>query len=165
MLSGRVIDKMVFVAIYTIVAMLVIIQGARYVANVALDTVFYKDYLVVWRMKLLTMRHQTIDWPDYDPQDPGAYMHALERVMCKAGLAPPKSNTDKAHVYRLSRFGDRTGQVLLVGTDRGMILYNLPVSTFGRLDTMIDGDVDPDRGDFTSVWSTDRVTRIGYWNL
>ena len=165
MLSGRVTDKMVFVAIYTIVAVLVIIQGARHVANLALDTTFYNDYLVVWEVQLLTLRHQTTAWPDLNPHDPGAYMEALESVMRAGGHEPPMSNTDRAHIYRLRQFGEQPKQVLFVGTNEQMIIYNLPVSTFERLDHFIDGGVDPDQGRFTGRWSEDRITRIAYWKI
>jgi len=165
MLSGRVTDKMVFVAIYTVVAMVVVMPGARHIANYAADVVFYHDYLMPWKMRLVTMRHQTTHWPAWVDHDPGAYMRALMRVMRTGGLEPPNSNTEYGYVYRLNKFGEKARQILIVGTNEEMILYNLPAGTFDRLDRFIDGRLDPAAGRFTGRWSSDNITRIGHWKM
>jgi hypothetical protein len=163
MLSGRVTDKMVFVAIYTLVAMLVVIQGGRHITNYVLDTVFYNDYLMPWKLQLTAMRHQTVNWPEYVSHDPGAYMSSLVTTMRANGLAVPKSNMEQSYVYRLNKFGEKAQQILIVATREKIILFNLPPGTFDRLDDFADGRIDASAGAFTGQWSTDGITRIGYW--
>lgn len=165
MLSGRVTDKLVFVSIYTLVAVLVVIQGARHIANYVVDATFYNDFLHPWEMQLLAMRHQSIHWPLLDKGDPGAYMQALISAMQSSGFAPPKSNADQAYVYRIHKIGERPQQILIVATIERMTLYNLPTSTFERLDRFIDGYCDPASGRLTGRWSTDGITRIGEWKI
>lgn len=165
MLSGRVTDKLVFVAIYTLVAVLVVIKGARHVANYAMDAGFYHDYLQPWEAQLTAMRYRTIPWPPLNDGDPGAYMQALLDVMSASGLTAPKSNTAQAYVYRIRKIGEGTRQVLIMATIERLTLYNLPVTTFERLDRFIDGRSDPESGRLTGRWSADGVTLIGNWRI
>lgn len=163
MLSGRVTDKMMFVTIYSVVAILVVIQGGRHMTNYVLDAAFYNDYLMPWKLQLIAMRHQSTSWPELMSYNPGAYMQSLVVAMHAVGLTPPKSNTSKCWLYQLNKFGNSVQPVLIVGTVKNMVLYNLPVSTFNRLDHFIDNETDAAAGQFTGQWSTDGTTRIGYW--
>jgi len=165
MLSGRVTDKILFVAIYSVIAILVVIQGGRKMTNYVLDAAFYNDYLMPWKIDLIDMRHRTVVWPDYKTQDPVGYMQLLMKNMASAGLTPPKSNAAEDYLYRLNKFGEKTQQILLVGTSELITLYNLPESTFKRIDRFIDGESDADAGHFTGNLSTDGISRIGYWKF
>lgn len=165
MISGRLSDKVAFVVIYTLVSVLIVIKGAQTVANYAVDVVFYHEYLQPWETRLIAIRHQIALWPPMDTGDPGAYMRGLVKIMSANGLAPPKSNTKEAYVYRIRKIGERTQQVLVKATLEQMVIYNLPVSTFDRLDRFIDGRSDPAAGRLTGRWSTDGVTRIADWRM
>lgn len=92
-------------------------------------------------------------------------MQSLMAAMHAAGLTPPKSNTSKCWLYRLNKFGEPAQQVLIVGTLENIVLYNLPATTFNRLDRFIDDEADAAAGHFTGQWSTDGVTRIGHWKF
>ena len=165
MLSGRVTDKMLFVTIYTLVAMLVVIQGGRQVTNYVLDVMFYNNYLMPWQVQLIVMRQQTTQWPVYREHDPAGYMRALVDAMALKGLAAPESNTDKHYVYKLNKFGEKEQQILIVGTLEKIILFNLPESTFNRIDWFIDSHLDATTGRFTGKVSTDGISRIGYLKI
>jgi hypothetical protein len=162
---GRLTDNMAFVAIYSLVAMAVVIPGASFTANYAIDTIFFNNYLRPWEMLLVELRHRTVAWPDYATGDPGAYMQALVEVVKAAGLTPPQSNTGRDYIYQLNKIGERLQPVFLVGTVEQMHLFNLPASTFKRLDRLIDGQSGPAAGRFTGTWSTDGVTYIAHWRI
>ena len=164
MLSGKWADKLMFVAIYAMAALLVI-WGARGIANYAMDANFYHDYLLQWEVRLLALRHQQPVWPPFNPQDPLLSMQNLVTLMEMNGLQPPKSNTARVYTYRLNKMGEKPAQILLICKESRLILYGLPATTFDRLDRFIDGQPDPDSGDFTGKWSTDRITRIAQWKL
>jgi hypothetical protein len=164
MVSGRVADKLIFAAIYTAVAVLVV-GGARQLTNYALDAVFYRDYLMQWEVSLIALRQKQASWLAYDKQDPMAYMQHFVRRMQAEGLQAPQSNTAHAYVYRLHKFGEPARRILLVCLDNRIILYGLPASSFDRLDQFVDGQSDPAGGDFTGRWSSDRMTRIAQWHI
>lgn len=165
MLSGKGADKLLFTTIYVVVAVLVVVQGARAIANFALDASFYNNWLRFWQVQLVQMRYRTIVWPAYDRQDPAVYMETLVRLMQREGLTPPGSNTGKEYLYRLSRFGQRSVQLLLVCTREQIVIFNLPESTFRRIDRFVDGNVSPETGQFTGSWSADGMTRIAVWKV
>ena len=162
--SGRVADKCIFVAIYLAAAVL-IVWGAGRITDYAVDVRFYRNYLLPWHMRLLSLRYLPVNWPDYIDGNPMAYMQAVGKVMQASGVLPPKSNTNHGHTYRLRKFGNAAYQILLVYKENALVIYGLPKKTFERLDRFVDGQVDPDKGDFTGWWSTDRTTRIGYLKL
>ena len=159
--TGRVADKLMFVAIY-LAASVLVVWGAGRITNYAQDARFYRTYLKPWEMRLLALRYKPVEWPVYIESNPATYMQAVTRVMQVNGVQPPESNTDFGYTYRLQKFGDEVHQILLVFRDNHLVIYGLPRITFDRLDRFIDGSSDPDRGNFTGRWSTDRVTRIGY---
>lgn len=165
MLSGRLTDKVLFVAIYSVVAIVVVIHGGRLMTNYVLDTVFYNDYLMPWKLQLISMRHLTFAWPELKAQDPAGYMQTLVQSMAAAGVVPPKSNTAKCYLYQLNKFGEKARQILIVGTSEKIILYNLPESTFTRMDRLIDNQADANAGHFTGIPSKDGVSLIGHWQL
>lgn len=162
--SGRVVDKSIFVVIYTAVALLVV-MGAHRLTDYTLDLVFYRDYLVPWEVSLMAWRQKQIDWKTDDGHDPLAYMQNLVLQMQAKGLQPPQSNTPRAYVYRLKRFGAHARQILLVYKESHILLYGLPQSCFDRLDRFIDGQSDPAGGEFTGRWSSDQMTRIAQWHI
>ena len=162
--SGRFVDKSIFVVIYTAVALLVV-MGAHRLTDYTIDLAFYQDYLVPWEVSLMAWRQKQIEWKTDDGHDPVAYMQDLVLQMQAKGLQPPQSNTARAYVYRLNRFGAHARQILLVYKDGRIILYGLPPSSFERLDRFIDGHSDPQSGEFTGQWSSDQVTRIAQWHI
>ena len=123
--SGRFVDKSIFVVIYTAVALLVV-MGAHRLTDYTLDLAFYQDYLVPWEVSLMAWRQIQIEWKTDDGHDPVAYMQDLVLRMQAKGLQPPQSNTARAYVYRLNRFGAHARQILLVYKDSRIILYGLP---------------------------------------
>ncbi|MBT8341551.1 MAG: hypothetical protein HKP58_20605 [Desulfatitalea sp.] len=164
-ISGSATDKLMFAAIYIGIAVILVIQGARHLADYALDASFFNDYLCLWETRLVEMRQGAINWPPQDRNDPAGYMQQLADVMRRQGISPPRSNTDRPYVYRLQRFGRRAVQVLLVSTRQGITLFNLPTATFERIDRFVDGASNPDSGSFTGNMSADGVTRIAYWKV
>jgi hypothetical protein len=164
MLSGRVADKLIFTAIYVMVAVLMM-WGVRITVNYALDARFYQAFLAPWQVRLLAMQHQAPGWPEFDGRDSFRYMETLVAFMKKKGLQPPQSNTEKPFIYRLSKFGDRAQRILVVFEHNAIMLYGLPAATFDRLDRFIDGSLDPDQGDFRGRWSSDQISRIGTWKI
>ncbi len=164
MFSGRTTDKLVFTAIYITLA-LVVIWGARSIVNFALDSSFFRDYLLPWEVRLVALQYQQPVWPGNKEHDPMNYMLSLVRKMRTKGIQPPQSNTEHAFIYRLNKFGEKSRRILLVYRDGKIIIYGLPESTFNRLDRFIDGQLDPQDGVFTGRWSTDRITRIGQWKI
>lgn len=161
---GKVTDKLLFTALYVAAAVMAV-WGARLVTNAALDFRYYRDFLLPWQTALLALRHQAPDAPAYQKEAPMDYMNALVTHMRLHGVTFPSSNTGHPFIYDLNKFGERSRRILMV-FDRGrMVLYGLPPTTFDRLDGIIDGRPDPDRGDFTGRWSADQVSRIAQWKL
>ena len=164
MLSGKLTDKLLFVAIY-IAAGILVVYGARCITNYALDIRFYQDFLLPWKTTFLAMRHQAPIWPEANGEDPMGAMQTLVRHLQEKGIEFPKSNTTYPFVYRLNKFGERDQRILMVFRQNKMLLYGLPASSFNRLDRIIDGFSDAEHGDFTGRKSTDQISCIAQWIL
>ena len=162
--TGKVTDKLIFTAIYLVVAFLVVWGSGRLV-NYAVDFGFYRDFLMPWEMRLLEMRHRSVRWPAFKKGHPVAYMRAVVEVMKSNGMQLPMSNTDHPFIYRLYRFGGDATKILLVLHDNKLMIYGLPGPTYKRLDRFVDGRIDSGRGDFTGQLSRDQITMIGSWRL
>ncbi|MCJ8502141.1 hypothetical protein [Desulfatitalea alkaliphila] len=160
MRAGLAADKLFFAAIYTAVAVLVVLS-ARGMIHHARDAAFYRDYLALWESGLTELRQRQPDWPAVTLDDPAAYMAALVDLMRGQGIVVPRGNTDSPYIYRLSRFGKAPRNLLLLGTTRQMRLFNVPEQTMRRLDRIIDGQADPDKGRWTAAPSADGMT----WNI
>lgn len=163
-LTGKVADRLMFTAIYLVVALLVV-WGTGRLANYAADFGFYRDFLMPWGMRLLEMRHRPVQWPAFKKGHPVAYMQAVAEAMKSNGMQLPMSNTDHPFIYRLNRYGGDATKVLLIFHDNKLIIYGLPCATFNRLDRFVDGQIDSGRGDFTGRLSRDQITMIGSWRL
>jgi len=163
-LSPKGADKLSYVAIYLLLAVIAVWGGGK-VVNYAVDFSFYRDFLMPWEVRLLEMRHRSLRIPAYTREHPVAYMESIVDVMKANGMPLPTSNTEHAFVYRLSRFGGDKNKILIVFNGRKILIYGLPDATFRRLDRFVDGRFDSTQGEFTGQLSKDRVTYIGAWKL
>ena len=164
MIAGRTAEKMVFMAIY-IAATLLVLWGGKRMINYALDARFYREYLMQWEMQLTALRHQAFQWPPEQAQDPFGYMRRLVQDIREAGLGVPRSNTDRAFIYRIGKLGERHQQLLIIGRAGSIVIFGLSPSTFDHLDRFVDGRPGADEGRFTGRISADQTSRIGLWKI
>ena len=163
-ITGRSADKLIFAALYTLAA-IIVVWGAGRITDKAADMRLYRDFLLPWETRVVALRYQNVSWPKFEKNNPAKSMQALIALMQMHGLDPPESNTGRRFVYRLRKFGGSAYQLLLVYHDHRLIIYGLPDKSFIQLDLLIDGIKDPGGGDFTGEWSTDGLTRIGIWRI
>ena len=91
------------------------------------------------------------------------YMASLVNVLRRNGVSPPPTNGKVPYAYEINRFWQKSRQVFLLGLPDRIILYGVPPATFERIDRLIDGQADTQKGSFTGKPSTDHATIIGQW--
>ncbi len=163
-LSPKGADKITYTALYLVVTVIAVWGGGK-IINYAADFGFYRDFLMPWEVRLLEMRHRSLQIPDFRRGHPMDHMSTIVEVMKANGMSLPNSNTEHAFVYRLHRFGGEKSNILLVFNGRRIVIYGLPAATFKRVDHFVDGRVGADQGEFTGYLSKDRLTYIGAWKI
>jgi hypothetical protein len=164
MISERVADRFLSIGLYTLIGLGIVWFGSRMV-NYALDVHFYNDYLLGWEMALTEYRHQSGGYPKFNGGNHMKYMQQMMQRMTQNMSVLPKSNTEFPFLYRIDKIGYETQRVFLLALSDRMVLYNLPAGTINRLDKMVDGHEDLDKGLLTGRKSKDGVTYIGSWKL
>lgn len=164
MISGRIFDRFLSIGLYALLGIGIVWFGSRMI-NYTLDVHFYNDYLMDWEMALTTYRRQSGEYPEFNGGNHKQYMQQLIQRMAKSMVGIPESNTESPFLYRIDKIGYATQRVFLLALSNRMVLYNLPAGTINRLDKMVDGRKDLEKGLLTGRKSKDGVTYIGSWKL
>ena len=148
--AGRTADRVAAIIIYTGFSLLVLWAGMKLI-NYVLVTRFYEGYIVGWEIGL---RQYHVE-----------YMNSLVRLMQEKGTLPPLSNTGRRYVYHLKRLRSPGEYIFLLCFPDRIVLYGMSDKTFMRMDKLIDGESDCERGLFTGRPSKDGLTYTGVLRL
>lgn len=159
---GRTIDRLLSFFMYLVLAVIVVAAGSKLV-NYGLDIKFYHHFMKKWGTALQTFSAQSGQFPTGADVDKEHYMEHLVQRMVKKGVAIPESNTGSPYVYDMNYmnlFDDRT-RVFIVGKEKTIVLHNLSLAGFERLDKIIDGRHDMSAGNLTGKAGNDEHRTVG----
>jgi len=163
-LSGKVVDKLLFLVLYAGIIALVLWGGSR-IINYSLDSKFYKDFLLQWEASLRSYSAKIGIWPHFSGSNHIEYMDNLTRLMGRSDTLPPQSNTGRSYVYRIKKIGREEEDIFLLCFSNRIILYGISKDTFIKIDRFVDEEPGKDKGLFTGRLSKDGKTYIGLWRL
>lgn len=161
-LSGKAVDRSVFVVLYIGLIALTLWGGSR-VINYSLDSKFYKDFLLKWEVSLRSYSAKNVIWPHFSGDNHVEYMDHLTQLMGRGDISPPQSNTGRPYVYRLNKIGREQEDIFLLCLCDRIILYGISKDTFTGIDRFVDGEPGKDKGSFIGRLSKDGRTYIGLW--
>jgi hypothetical protein len=98
-LSGKAVNKLIFVGLYGGLIALVVWGGSRLI-NYSLDSRFYKDFLLQWEASLSSYSVKSGIWPHFSGSNHVEYMDNLNQLMSRSSVSLPKSNT--GHLQELT---------------------------------------------------------------
>ena len=163
-LSGKAVDKLLFVGLYGGLIALMVWGGSRLI-NYSLDSKFYKDFLLQWETSLRSYSVKGGVWPHFSGRNHVEYMNNLSQLIEKADISLPKSNTGRSYVYRIKKIGKEQENIFILCFFNRIILYGITKDTFTRIDRFVDGEMGKEKGFFTGKTSKDGSTYIGLWRL
>lgn len=163
-LSGKAVDKLIFVVLYGGLIALILWGGSRLI-NYSLDSKFYKDFLLQWEASLSSYSVKSGIWPHFSGSNHLEYMDNLTRLMERVDISLPQSNTKRSYVYRIKKIAKEQDDVFILCFSNRIILYGISKDTFTRIDRFVDGEPGKEKGFFTGCVSKDGRTYIGVWRL
>jgi len=163
-LSGKAVDKLLFVALYGGLIALMVWGGSRLI-NYSLDSKFYKDFLLQWEISLRSYSVKSGIWPHFSGSNHLEYMNNLNRLIERADISLPKSNTGRSYIYRIKKIGKEQNNIFILCFFNRIILYGISKDTFTRIDRFVDGELSKEKGFFTGYLSKDGRTYVGLWRL
>ena len=163
-ISGKAVDKLVFIVLYGGFIGLALWGGSR-IINYSLDSKFYKDFLLEWEASLRSYSVKSGIWPHFSGSNHVEYMDNLTRLMGRSGISPPQSNTGRSYVYRIKKIAREDDDVFILCFSKRIVLYGISKDTFTRIDRFVDGRPGKEIGFFTGRVSKDGRTMIGLWRL
>jgi hypothetical protein len=162
--TGKNVDKLLSTLIYIALLGLVMWGGVR-IINSALESRFYKDFLLKWDVAVTSYSVKRGQWPPFSGSNHIEYMDNLVAAMTTSSVVTPISNTKRPYVYSLKKIGPSEENIFVLCFPDRIILYGISERTFMRIDTFIDGTPDEKSGRFIGHLSTDGRTFIGLWRL
>lgn len=162
--SGRTVDRLSSTVLLAGFGLLTLWTGLS-LMNAFLETKFYKDFLMRWELASQRYNKEGGQWPHFSDSNHVAYMDHLMQSMANEGTPPPASNTQRAYVYRLKRWGWPEERIFLLCFSNRMVLYGLSEKTFMKMDQWMDGKMPKQQGRFTGERSRDGVSYIGVFQL
>lgn len=159
---GRTTDRLLSFFMYLVLAVVVAAAGLKLI-DYGLDMKFYHHFLKKWGTALQTFSARSGQFPTDEAEDKEHYMEHLVQRMVKKGVEIPESNTDSPYVYDMNYmdlFDDRT-RVFIVGEGKKIVIHNLSLAGFERLDKIIDGRHDMDAGNLTGKAGKDEHRYVG----
>ncbi|MCP3876749.1 MAG: hypothetical protein GY699_26870 [Desulfobacteraceae bacterium] len=147
--SGRVTDRFFSFFLYLLIIIVVSITGLRLI-NYAADIKFYHLFLLKWENTLKSFSVKSGVYPDTDIKNQKAYMENLILELNKYSILIPHSNSHRPYIYRVNGINpfQKESQLFILGLNGRIIIYNIPETTFKRLDKFIDGKHDMIKGNF-----------------
>jgi len=162
--SARGIDRLASTVLYAGFGALTLWAGVSLI-NFSLETKLHKDFLMKWEVALERFNKEGGQWPDFSGGNHVAYMDSLIECMGNEGMPPPLSNTRRAYVYRLKRWGSPEEHIFLLGFGNRVVLYGLSEKTFMKLDQWMDGKTAEEKGRFLGKRSRDGMGYVGVLQL
>jgi len=162
--TGKNVDKVLSTLIYIALLGLVIWGGIR-IVNFALESRFYKDFLLKWDVAITSYSVKRGQWPQFSGSNHIEYMDNVVSAMTMSSIVTPVSNTKRSYVYSLKKIGPPEENIFVLCFPDRIILYGISERTFMRLDTFIDGTSDKKTGRFIGRPSADGMMFIGLWRL
>jgi hypothetical protein len=162
--SGRAVDRLASMVLYAGFGVLTLWAGIGLI-NASLEARLHKDFLLKWEVALQRFNQEGGRWPDFSGANHVAYMDRLIEFMGAKGTPPPLSNTRRAYIYRLKRWGWPEEDVFLLCFSNRMILYGISERTFMKMDQWMDAKAAQDKGRFTGQRSQDGVSYVGVVKL
>jgi hypothetical protein len=162
--TGKNVDKLLSTLIYIALLGLVIWGGVR-IINYALESRFYKDFLLKWDVAVTSYSVKRGPWPQFSGSNHIEYMDNLVAAMSMSSVSIPESNTKRPYVYSLKKIGPPEEKIFVLCFPGRIILYGISERTFERIDTFIDGASDEKTGRFIGRPGTNGATFIGLWRL
>jgi len=163
-LSGKAVEKLLFVGLYGGLIVLMVWGGSRLI-NYSLDSRFYKDFLLQWEASLRSYSVKSGIWPHFSGSNHLEYMNNLSQLIERADISLPKSNTGRSYVYRIKKIGKEQDDIFILCFSDRIILYGISKDTFTRIDRFVDGELSKEKGFFAGHLSKDNRTYIGLWRL
>lgn len=162
--SGRAVDRLASMVIYAGFGALTLWAGIRLI-NASLETRLHKDFLLKWEVALQRFNQEGGRWPEFSGANHVAYMDRLTEFMGNEGMPPPLSNTGRAYVYRLKRWGWPEEDIFLLCFSNRMILYGISEKTFMKMDQWMDGNAEKEKGRLIGKPSQDGMSYVGMVKL
>jgi len=163
--TGKSAHRAVSITLYTTLILATVFAGAKGI-NYAIDAKFHQDFLIQWELAIQKFRADGGSWPDFSGGNHVAYMDDLLQEMRKRGITQPASNTARAYIYRIKKFGWNSpeAELFLLCFPEKMIVYGMPETTFKRTDALLDETPDPERGLFSGHLGKNG-TYTGVWRV
>ncbi|MBW1730363.1 MAG: hypothetical protein JRH08_01340 [Deltaproteobacteria bacterium] len=162
--SGRAVDRIAAGILYVGLCVVVVWAGTALI-NHALESKFYKDFLVKWEIAAQRYRSVSGTWPIFDGTNHVRYMEGLVDYMKSKGIQLPRSNTKAPYTYVLDRIGFKKEDIFILCLSDRIIIYGLSQRTFEKADQYIDGSADPKRGRLRGKISKAGSTIIALWRI
>ena len=126
--SAKASDRITALALYLGLLALTVWIGIRWV-NGALESKFYKAYLVKWEISLKGYTAQGGMLPRFSGSNHVVYMDALVQGMEAVGIDPPSSNTPRAYIYRIDHLLAPGEELFLLCFATRIVIYGLSQTT------------------------------------
>lgn len=162
--SGRAVDRLASMVIYAGFGVLTLWAGIGLI-NASLETQLHKDFLLKWEVALQRFNQEDGRWPQFSGANHVAYMDRLIEFMGNKGTPPPLSNTRRAYVYRLKRWGWPGEDIFLLCFSNRMILYGISEKTFMKMDKLMDRNAEKEKGRLIGKPSQDGMSYVGMVKL
>ena len=162
--SARGVDRLTSIALYAGFGILTLWTGVSLV-NFSLETKLHKDFLMRWEVALERFNKEGGQWPHFSGANHVAYMDRLIQLMGNEGTPPPLSNTRRAYVYRLKRWGWPEEDIFVLCFSNRMVLYGMSENTFMKMDQWMDGKADKEKGQLIGKRSQDGKGYVGMVKL
>lgn len=162
--SARTVDRLASTVLYAGFGVLTLWVGVSLI-NCSLETKLHKDFLMRWEVALQRFSKEGGQWPHFSGANHAAYMDHLMQFMGNAGTPPPLSNTRRAYVYRLKRWGWPEERIFLLCFSNRMVLYGISEKTLMKMDQWMDGKAAEEQGRFIGKHSRDGVSYVGVLQL
>jgi hypothetical protein len=162
--SGRGVDRLASMVLYAGFGVLTLWAGIRLI-NFSLENKLYKDFLLEWEVAVQRFNKEGGHWPHFSGVNHVAYMDRLIQFMGNEGTPPPLSNTRRAYVYRLKRWGWPEEDIFLLCFSNRMVLYGMSEKTFMKMDKLMDGKAEKEKGRLIGKRSQEGMGYVGVFQL
>lgn len=157
--QGRTADRIITFGLYMTAVGAVLWLSAATI-DYALDARFYYFYLLKWEACVENCTAKGTVFPQFAGDNHEEYMIDLLTGLQVKDIAPPDSNTSKAYVYNIVRINpfEKSTPVFLLAMSNQLVLFNMPETTFKRVDHFVDGQAGMDTGRFLGKYNDNGKT-------
>lgn len=157
-------DRLVSILLYAFVAIATILIGER-ILNRSIESKFYTEFLSKWEVSLQSYEITGGRWPTFTGTNHVEYMDRLTSSMNLGNIRPPEGRGNKQYLYKISKMGKDSENIFLLAFPNRLVIYGMSEDTFDRVDSLIDGMSDKNRGKMRGCLGKDRRNYIANWTL